>query len=222
VAFYNSINDTNNFTISFSTNPKQDFGIFARGYRRAASTLADYLLTKPRFSSYEAYPVVFLYRHAFELYLKGFYFRAALIAAFKNSQEFEEDQRVKLVEKIVTSSHQLSPFAKAFQSICLVLFPSEQELLLVAKEACCFAADFEKIDAGSYSYRYPITSKGDAISKRGQIANLLALHGSMQAFLDKLEVVDSIFDGGAFQAQEIYEIVQKTQSELAAEIDRAA
>ncbi len=70
MAFYNSISNGNNFVISFTQTPQQDFGVFAKGYTRAAFVLAEHLLEKPRFSDYEAYPVVFLYRQAFELYLK--------------------------------------------------------------------------------------------------------------------------------------------------------
>ena len=88
MAFYNSNNNKNNFAISFTQNPKQDFGVFAKGYTRAASLLAEQLLDKPHFPDYEAYPVVFLYRHAFELYLKGFYYRAALIAYFQKKPKF--------------------------------------------------------------------------------------------------------------------------------------
>jgi len=71
VAFYDSIDNTSNFVISFTTNPRQDFGVFAKGYFQAASALTEHLLAKQRFSDYEAYPVVFLYRQSFELYLKG-------------------------------------------------------------------------------------------------------------------------------------------------------
>jgi hypothetical protein len=80
MAFYNSVSNRNNFVISFTQTPEQDFGAFAKGYTRAASNLAEQLLEKPRFADYEAYPVVFLYRHAFELSLKGLYFKAGLIS----------------------------------------------------------------------------------------------------------------------------------------------
>lgn len=220
MAFYNSINDGNNFVISFSTNPQQDFGVFAKGYKRAASVLAEYLLAKPRFSDYEAYPVVFLYRQAFELYLKGFYYRAALVAFFKDSQEFENGQEIKNIEKNL-NIHRLTPFAKAFKEICLVLFQSDQSLLLLAEKVNRFAVDFEKIDIESYAYRYPINTKGKISTKRNQEVNLLALHESMQEFLGELEVVDFGFDIEAFKTQEIYEVMQKAQSIIAYENSEA-
>ena len=67
--FY-EISDTSSFVISFTHDPKGDFGAFAKGYTLAANRLAASLLEGPRFPDYEAYPVVFLYRHALELSLK--------------------------------------------------------------------------------------------------------------------------------------------------------
>jgi hypothetical protein len=210
MAFYNSINNGDNFFISFSTNPKQDFGVFAKGYKKAASVLTEHLLAKPRFPDYEAYPVVFLYRQAFELYIKGFYYKAVLIAFFKNNQEFENSQEIKKIEKNL-NIHQLTPFSKAFKRMCLLFFPSDQELLKLAEKVNQFAVDFDKIDIDSSAYRYPINTKGKSPTKSNQVVNLLALHESMQKFLGELEVVNFGFDVEAFQAQEFYEIMQSTQ-----------
>lgn len=68
--FYDLKNDTSNFVISWTGDAKNDFGVFAKGYISAAEQLANLLLQAPRFSDYEAYPVIFLYRHALELSLK--------------------------------------------------------------------------------------------------------------------------------------------------------
>jgi hypothetical protein len=129
MAFYNLISDGNNFVISFTQNPQQDFGVFAKGYTRAASVLAEHLLEKPRFSDYEAYPVVFLYRQAFELYLKGLYFKASLIFFFKDSQKVD----CQFIYK-----HRLQPLADTFQKICKALFPSDQALLQIAQKVLTY------------------------------------------------------------------------------------
>jgi len=207
MAFYNSISDRNNFTISFTPNPQQDFGVFAKGYTRAATVLAEYLLEKPRFSDYEAYPVVFLYRQAFELYLKGFYYKASLIF-FKDSQK---------VDCQFINKHRLQPLAMTFEKICKALFPSEREILQLARKVVVFANEFEQIDKYSFGYRYPIDTHGNHSTSRNQIVNLLALHESMKEILGELEVVDFGFDVMAFQAQEVYEIIQEAQSIIASE-----
>ena len=208
MAFYNSISDGNNFVISFTQNPKQDFGVFAKGQTRAASVLAEQLLEKPRFSDYEAYPVVFLYRQAFELYLKGLYFKAGLISFFKNSQNVDYQFIYK---------HRLKPLAETFRKICKVLFPSDQALLKLADKVYSYAVEFEQIDSDSFGYRYPIDTKGKPSTKHHQIVNLLAFHNSMKELLGELEFVDFGFDIAAFQTQEIYEIFQEAQTIIASE-----
>lgn len=208
MAFYNSISDGNNFVISFTQNPQQDFGVFAKGYTRAASVLAEQLLEKPRFSDYEAYPVVFLYRQAFELYLKGLYYRASLIFFFKDSQRVD----CRFIYK-----HWLQPLAVTFEKICKVLFPSEQELLQLAQKVLVFANEFEQIDKNSFGYRYPIDTHGNHSTSHNQIVNLLALHASMTELLGKLEIVDFGFDVTAFQAKQVYKIIQEAQTIIASE-----
>ena len=47
--------------------------------------------------------------------------------------------------------------------------------------------------------------------------NLLTFHNSMKELLGELEIVDFGFDVEAFQAQEIYEIIQEAQSTIASE-----
>lgn len=64
--FYNNIPSKSNIVISFKDNPIADFGIFAKGYHEAANQLSNAFLSKSYYGDYEGYPIVFLYRHAFE------------------------------------------------------------------------------------------------------------------------------------------------------------
>ncbi len=212
MAFYDSINDRNNFVIAFTQNPQQDFGTFAKGYTRAAFVLAEYLLAKPRFSDYEAYPVVFMYRQAFELYLKGLYYRAGLIPFFSNSQSVD----CKSIHK-----HWLVPLADVFRQVCHILFPLDGKLRELSKKVLHYAAEFEIIDKDSFGYRYPIDTKGNPSTKPHQVVNLHAFHNSMKELLGELEIVDFGFDVEASEAQQVYEILQNAESILASENDEA-
>ena len=203
MAFYNTISDASNFVISFTPNPRQDFSVFAKGYAQAASVLATYLLEeRSRFADYEAYPVVFLYRHAFELYLKGFCYGATFTLTLQG-------EALDLSRKILYK-HRLLPLANAFQQICEVLCPSDEGLLKIAEKAIQFAVEFEQIDKDSYSYRYPINTRGMPSTKQHQLVNLRALHNSMQEFLAELEVVDFGLSIEDYHAQKIFEILQET------------
>lgn len=212
MAFYDSLHDGNDFVISFKKNHQQDFGIFAKGYTRTASVLAEHLLEEPRFADYEAYPVVFLYRQAFELYLKGLYFRAGLISFFSDS---------RTVECNFIYKHRLVPLAKTFQEVCHILFPLDGALRQLSEKVLRYANEFEEIDKDSFGYRYPIDTKGNPSTKPHQVVNLFALHSSMKELLAELEIVDFGFDVEASQAQKIYEIIQNAETILASEDSEA-
>ena len=201
--FYNAISDSSNFIISFTSNPEQDFGVFAKGYALAASTLAEQLLEKSHFSNYEAYPVVFLYRHAFELYLKNFYHKSTLISAFKDGQP---------VNNSGIYTHSLVPLAEIFQKISAVLFPNQDNIFQLTTKVIRFATEFQEIDSHSFGYRYPINKKGDHSTKHHQIVNLLALHQSMQELFEELEIIDFGFDIEAYKAQEVYKIIAEAEA----------
>ena len=64
MAFYDQFSGPTNVVISFTPHPQGAFRVFAKGYTIAANRMASLLPEAPRFSDYEAYPVVFLYRHA--------------------------------------------------------------------------------------------------------------------------------------------------------------
>lgn len=180
MSFYNATSDASSFVVAFRPNPEKDFGAFAKGYTLAASNLAEQILEKPHFPDYEAYPIVFLYRQAFELYLKGFYYRTKYISFFENSEPVEHQGRI---------NHRLVPFAETFQRICLALFSDDHELLEIANKIVRFANEFEEIDAESFSYRYPMDKAGNRITDHHQMVNLLSLHQSMKELLSQLESV---------------------------------
>lgn len=175
---------------------------FAKGYSRAASALAEQILDRPQFSDYEAYPVVFLYRQAFELYLKGLYYRASLVFFFKDAQGVD----CRFINK-----HPLKPLADTLQKICKSLFPMDQSLLHLAQKVFDYANEFDQIDKDSFGYRYPIDTHGNHSTNQNQIVNLLALHNSMKQLLSELEVIDFGFDITAYQSQEVYEIIHDSQ-----------
>ncbi len=205
MAFYNSIDDGNNFVISFSQNPEQDFGIFAKGYTQAASILAEHVLEKSYFSDYEAYPIVFLYRQAFELYLKGLFIQADNIFTYKDLQKIECQFFYR---------HRLQPFAETFRKICTILFPLDQGMAQVSNLVYRYAVEFDQIDSESFGYRYPIDTKGNSSTKHHQVVNLQAFHTCMKDLLNKMSVVDFGFDIEVTKAQEILKIMKEAERNI--------
>ena len=181
MAFYNEINDQSNFVIGFTSSPKRDFGIFAKAYAEAASSLSEYLLSKSRFSDYEAYPIVFLYRNALELSLKNIIYKALLLSSFR---------KVEVAEQKLPYNHDLRQLSSIAASVLHVAFPSDPDIEMLVEEALKVSDEFAGIDQSSFSYRYPIDKHGNRSTKHHQVLNLRSMNVILDPFLDRLDTVN--------------------------------
>jgi hypothetical protein len=197
---FDEINDTSNFVICFTPDPKGDFGVFAKGYTLAANRLAASLLGAPRFSDYEAYPVVFLYRHALELSLKHVIYRCVKLAAFRRIDETREQLKNK---------HDLVDLSGTACKLLLLLFPHDKALNPLNTTVAEICKEWSDIDPRSDAYRYPIDRKGGLSTKKHQVVNLRALATRMSAVLQDLETVHFGLNIETDKAQEIYEILEE-------------
>jgi len=202
MAFYNKINNVSNFSVSFIKNLRNDFGVWGRGYFNAASKLAMEILsnidTNNSFADYDVYPIVFLYRHSLELYLKNIIYKSALILAFKN---------IPKIDTKLYNLHNLKMLSEKATEILQKLFSKDQRLKQLSEKILQISSEFSEIDPNSYSYRYPIDINGNAATKPNQIVNLEAFHNTMRALLSEMEVIDFGLDLEKSKAQELYEIL---------------
>lgn len=176
-----------------------DLGIFAKGYTLAADRLAGVLLAAPRFSDYEAYPVVFPYRHALELSLKHIIYTSAKLAAFKY---------LGAVEMQLQNTHHLTLLSGTVQAILARLFPRDEMLhqtMVVVTETC---REFSEIDPRSESYRYPIDRTGQPSSKKHQVVNLRAFAERMSSVLEHLDTIRFGLNIETDMAQGVYETIE--------------
>lgn len=60
-----------NVVLNFTGAPKRELALIGNEYFDAAKVLIERLAQKAGYSDLEAYPIVFLYRHALELYFKA-------------------------------------------------------------------------------------------------------------------------------------------------------
>jgi hypothetical protein len=199
MAFYDQFSDQTDFVISFTRNPQGDFGVFAKGYTLAANRLSGFLLEAPRFSDYEAYPVVFLYRHALELSLKHIIYSSVKLAAFKYLDDIDHG---------LQNSHELRRLARIVEDILAILFPEDESLrqaMAMVTETC---HEFSEIDPRSDGYRYPIDSRGQRSTKRDQVVNLRAVVDRMSSVLEDLDTIHFGLNIETDVAQEVYETVE--------------
>lgn len=178
--FYRRLSDASNFVISWTGNPKDDFGVFAKGYISAADHLAKSLLQRPRFSDYEAYPVVFLYRHALELSLKHIIYRCAELGALRE---------VDSIQSELHNNHRLPSLMEAAAASLSLLFPGDEllsRIIPVCRQTCL---ELSEIDPDSFAFRYPMDKKGRYATRTHLTLNLSSFALHMTEVLESLDTV---------------------------------
>ena len=181
MAFYDKTFDTSSISYYVGSDPKTAFGIFATGYRRAAETLTESLLEQSRFSDYNAYPAVFLFRHAFELSLKHAIYQAAEYALYTDTSS---------VDGRLHNKHDLHPLAEIVDESLRRLFPNDLFLQELLPRMISTARDFDNIDRSSFVYRYPVNTKGEPATDKGQTINLALFADHMSTLLEEIDTVN--------------------------------
>jgi hypothetical protein len=196
MAFYNKLNDPTNFVNSVSRTPKYGFCSFAEGYRFAAHTVAKELIDNGHFPDYNAYPIVFLYRHALELHLKNIIYCVAKLSVFKGLED---------IDNKLYNTHKLDNLSCKVNNILTKLFPEDEGLHQFLEEVVLVAKEYSEIDIDSFAYRYPIDTRGEHSTKSSQCVNLRSLDTHMNDLLKQLENIDFGINIETDIAQEIYE-----------------
>ena len=194
MAFYNETVDNSVFDYGVG-GAKDAFNYYAEGYRRAAETLTKSLRRRRGFLNCEALPVVFLYRHAFELSLKHAIYKAAEYADYADSSNLEarlhNDHNLRRLAGIVVDS------LKRLFSDDLYL----QKLLPRITATSCELAD---LDASSYVSRYPIDTIGHPSTDAIQFVNLRLFARHMSSLLEEMDTLNVYLDNITDTAQEAF------------------
>lgn len=187
----------NNFVVNFRNLPVDDFSAFAEGYHLAAKNLSESLLKKHNFPDFEGYPIVFLYRHSMELYLKFLIYKSATLINYK--------KMVYLKIKF-ENSHELVYLSLLAKNFLTKLFPKDKKLKNVLEEIEEVCRQFELIDKSSFSFRYPIDTKGNFASKEHEIINIDSMYNTMEKYLNILETIQFGLD---IENDNIYYLIEE-------------
>jgi hypothetical protein len=167
-----------NALINWRGDPTKDLTVFAESYRYAAMNLvADYERRKYGAIDEAALPILFLYRHSFELYLKAIIYRAAAISI--------DEAKLHIVLPKLWREHSLVALATMAKPV--IGIDSGHLLALngeLAEKISDLAGEIDKIDSGSYSFRYPVTSRGTAALPPVFLTNIFVLSQRMETVLD--------------------------------------
>ena len=158
------------------------FEAFAAGYHEAGKVLVTNMKASRGYRDYDGYPILYLYRHALELYLKAFIYRGVRLLEIRDNQKLETG--------FLLTSHRLSSFLPAFRAI-LTSIDWKWDFEITGFNSLDDFEDLiigiEKVDADSYCFRYPVTTKGDSALPKHFVVNVINFAKHMDKILDMLD-----------------------------------
>jgi len=162
-----------------------DLAAFAVGYHEQGKALVAQFGQDGGYADYEGYPILFLYRHALELFMKAVVYRGADVLGLVHDKEIDT---TKLFYK-----HDLSPLLPHVRAIW-----EAQDWDFEGTGLESFA-DFEdlvrsidSIDAGSYAFRYPMNKSGQAHLPHHFVINIFDFARGLNGLLDTLHGAVSV------------------------------
>ncbi|HAF44443.1 MAG TPA: hypothetical protein DCK83_05755 [Gallionellaceae bacterium] len=169
-----------NALINWKTQSANEIVDFAASYRYAAMNLVSFREQRGAGTiDHGALPILFLYRHSFELYLKAMVYRAAVLS-------INDDELVRALPRL-WREHSLM---RLLQMSAPVLQASSSRPLVqsgdLQRQITTLASKIDDIDPGSYSFRYPVNSKGDSALPKYFLTNIFVFADEMEGVLDEL------------------------------------
>jgi hypothetical protein len=135
---------------------------------------------------FEAYPTTFLYRHALELILKAILHAGAVALA--------DAGKSPPSKYVLMKEHALRPlfaeccrvFKQAFGAELDDVWDFGVAGMRTHADLAAIVAEFDEFDAGSYTFRYSITTDGAASLSRGFEFDLYELADTMDTVISKM------------------------------------
>lgn len=189
MAFYFDADDRTCFQL-YSLG-SDSFHIYATGYRRAAECLAESLLKRHRFSDYEAFPVVFLYRHALELDLKHCICQAAKFASLRG---------IEGALPGLQKTHDLAKLATVAGGVLRMVWAKDGLLSDLLPELLRTCGELSDIDRTSMSFRYPSDNEGFPYERVTVALRTFSRH--LSSVLELIDTVAFGLEGEVYIAEE--------------------
>ena len=200
--FFQSTELHGNIAFNFVAQPIEDLTAFALGYHEAAQTLAAKLAASGGYPDYDGYPILFLYRHALELYLKAIVYHGAELLGLVSEAQVDTSQ--------LFQRHELTRLVPAIRAIFNEMgWNFEGSGLASFDDFADFIRDLDSVDPGSYAFRYPVNRSGEAHLPRHFVINVVSFAQRMDNLFWFLEgAITSIEEHWRATAESRYELQQ--------------
>jgi len=199
--------------LNWHDTPEEEFTFYVEAYHIVAKEAVARLQENPQIGlhrspmdNFRAYPVVFLYRHALELYMKAVILIAAPMLKIKNIGEINR-------EKLLTT-HSLDTLRLKLEQL-FDAYEWEWDLgtphFRTHEDFCKIISELHEIDKGSDAFRYPLDTKGNASLPPNFEFNLFR-------FCMILDELFTTLEGAAFAAYEDLQLEYELMAEYSNEI----
>lgn len=171
-----------NVVLNFQDAASGEFGVYARAFHKAGQILFERMFAKSSYSSLEGCPIIFLYRHALELYLKAIVLHGEAILLMNG--------KTLISNRSLLQKHSLLPFFPLLkQTFDAVGWTWELDIegLRTFDEVEELLRDFETVDHASYTFRYPVDKKGNPSVPHHFMVHMPTFCERMDALLEALE-----------------------------------
>lgn len=193
-----------NVVLNFTSYPKGELAIYGLAYRESADTLVEAIRQRKWYSDIDACPIVFLYRHSIELYLK------AIVLWGAGLVRLQSGEHIKTENLFVTHKFRdlLPPLRRIFKEAGWLGNEASEVQFGTFEEIEKLILAFEEIDPISFAFRYPIDKKGDANLPENFHFNVIALGEETSKMLRML-------DGAVTGVYEMFQTMAAVQREMA-------
>jgi hypothetical protein len=174
--FTNATPAHGNIVINWRNSPADDIVAFAAGYKNAAQELVSSLSRAPCYADHRGFPILYLYRHAIELYLKAVLHQAAKL-------QRRRDRSAKPFKRF---GHSLTSLLSAVEKTIQSLRCCPYGIAMLPESIRGFISQVEEVDPRSDSFRYPVTINGDPNHDPNTVVNILFFAKGADAILDEL------------------------------------
>lgn len=179
--FFEPRHHRGNVVFNFRGRAIDDLSAFAAGYHEAGKVLVRKMESASGYRDYEGYPILFLYRHALELYLKALVYRGAQLLSLISDEKRDTD-------KLLTS-HKMTRLLPSIEVIFKTVewqWNSEVSGLNSFDDFADLIRQIEEIDPQSFCFRYPVNTAGEAALPKHLVLNVIDFGTKMDPVLDLL------------------------------------
>jgi hypothetical protein len=180
--FFRATNPHGNVRFNFRSAAPEELVAFAMGYHKAGRILVKRLAQAPGYADYDGYPILYLYRHALELYLKSIIYRGGKYIGLMSEHTLNAER--------FFGSHDLTRLLPAVREVFdHVGWGSDLGIpgLPTWVEFAKLVEAIDSIDHGSYTFRYPMDKRGASALPHHLVLNVVAFGQQMDPVLELLD-----------------------------------